>query len=87
MTNNIRDYNDQYNDTIDNEPTLDNSNLNLSNDTRETLPVVTVSLRGGKKHRATVVAGLTCLWDSGATDRMIKDNILNILNEICGPIE
>ena len=51
VTNNIRDYNDQYNDAIDNEPTLDNSSFNLSSGTRDPLPVVTVSLRGGKKHR------------------------------------
>ena len=61
MTNNIRDYNDQYNDDIDNERTLDNSSFNLSSGTIYPLPVVTVFLRGGKKHRATVVAGLTCL--------------------------
>ena len=72
MTNNIKDYNDQYNDAIDNEPTLDNISFNLCSDTRDPLPVVTVSLRGGKKHRATVVAGLTRLWGSGATDSMIK---------------
>ena len=72
MTNNIKDYNDQYNDAIDNEPTLDNTSFNLSRGTSEPLPVVTVSLRGGKKHRATVVAGLTLLWYSGATNSMIK---------------
>ena len=72
VTNNIKDYNDQYNDAIDNEPTLDNISFNLCSDTRDPLPVVTVSLRGGKKHRATVVAGLTRLWGSGATDSMIK---------------
>ena len=59
MTNNIKDYNDQYNDDIDNERTLDNSSFNLSRDTRDPLPVVTVSLRGGKKHKSTLVAGLT----------------------------
>ena len=72
MTNNIRDYNDQYNDAIDNEPTLDNSSFNLSRGTRYPLPVVTVSLRGGKKHRATLAAVITCLCDGGATDSMIK---------------
>ena len=72
MTDNIKDYNDQHNDAIYNEPTLDNSTFSLSTSTRDPLPVVTVSLGRGKKHRATVVAGLTCLWDSGATDSMIK---------------
>ena len=59
VTKNIKDYNYQYNDAIDNELTLDNSSFNLSSDNRDTLPVVTVSLRGGKKHRETVVAGIT----------------------------
>ena len=72
MTNNIKDYNDQYNDAIDIEPTLNNSSFNLSSGTRDPLPVVTDYLRGGKKHRATIVAGITCLWDRGATDSMIK---------------
>ena len=72
MTNNIKDYNDQYNDAIDNEPTLDDDGFNLSIGTRDPLTVVTVSIRGGKKHRETVVAGLTCSWDSGATGSMIK---------------
>ena len=72
MIYNIKDYNYQYNDAIDNEPTLDNSSFNLSRGTRYPLTVVTVSLQGGKKHRATVVAGITCLWDSGATKSMIK---------------
>ena len=34
VTNNINDYNDQYNDTIGNEPTLDNSAFNLSSGSR-----------------------------------------------------
>ena len=72
MTNNIKYYNNQYNDAIDNYPTLDNSSFNLSSGTRYPLPVLTVSLQGGKKHRATVVANITCLWDSGATNSMIK---------------
>ena len=67
MTNNIKDYNDQNNEAIDNELTLDNSSFILSSDTSDHLPVVTVSLRGGKKHRATIVDGLTCFWDIGAT--------------------
>ena len=39
---------------------------------KDTLPVVTVRLRGGKKHRATIIYCLKCLWGSGATDSMIK---------------
>ena len=59
MIDNIKDYNYQYNDAIDNEPTLDNSSFNLSSGTRDPSQVVTVSLRGGKKYIATAVAGLT----------------------------
>ena len=36
------------------------------------MPAVTVILRGGKKRRATTVSGVSFLWDSGATDIMIK---------------
>ena len=84
MTNNIKDYNNQYNDAINNDATLDNSSFSLSSGTRDPLSVVNVSLRGGKKHKATVVTDLTCLWDSGATNSMIKDDILSIMNAVCG---
>ena len=72
VTDTLNNYNDQNNESIDNDPTFENSGFNLSSGTSEPLPVVTVSLRGGKKHRATVVAGLTLLWYSGATNSMIK---------------
>ena len=72
MIDNLNIYNDKINEDIDNEPGFDNSSFSLSSGTSDPLPLVTVSLRGGNKHRATVVAGLTCLWDSGSTDRMIK---------------
>ena len=72
MSNNIKDYNNQNNEAIDNEPTLHNSGFSLSRGNSDPLPVVTVSPQGGNKHRATIVAGLTCLWYSGATDSMIK---------------
>ena len=72
MTNKLNNYNYKNNEAIDNEPTLDNSSFSLYSGTSDPLPVVTVSLRGGKKHRATIVAGITCLWDSRATNRMIK---------------
>ena len=49
-----------------------NSSFNLSSGTINPLPVVAVSLRGGNKHRATVVSGLTLFWDSGATNITIK---------------
>ena len=31
-----------------------------------------LSIQVDKKNRATVNSGQTCLWDSGATDSMIK---------------
>ena len=59
VTNNTKNSNDQYNDAIDNELTLYNNSLNLFSGARDPLPVVTITLRGGKKHRANIVAGLT----------------------------
>ena len=72
MTDNIKINKDQNNDAIYNEPTFDMNSSNLSSGTKDPLPVVAVSLLGGKKHIATTVAGLTCLWYSRSTDRMIK---------------
>ena len=86
VTYNLNNYNDQSNEAIDNEPTFGNSSFNLSSGASDPLPVVTVSLRGGKKHGATVVSGLTCLWYSEATDSMIKYDILSIINSRCGQI-
>ena len=71
VTDNLKNYKDQGNESINSEPTFDTSKFNLSSGTSNPLPVVTISLQGGKKHRATFVAGLTWLWDSGATNRMI----------------
>ena len=56
--------------TID--PTFDTSSFNLSSGTSDHLPVVNVFLKVVKKHIATTVAGLTCLWDIRATNSMIK---------------
>ena len=71
MTDNINKDKNQQNDVIEYEPNLD-STFSLCSGNKETIPVVTVSLRGGKKKRATIISGQTCLWDSGATNRMIK---------------
>ena len=46
--------------------------FNLYSGTRNYLSLVTVTLRGGKKHRATTVSGITCLWDSEYTNIMIN---------------
>ena len=59
VTYNLNNYNNQSNEAIDNEPTFDNSSFNLYSGTRDHLPVVTVYLQGGKKHRENVFAGLT----------------------------
>ena len=61
----------QHNDAIENELKFDNKFI-LSSATKDPLPVVTVRLRGSKKQRAMIIYGLTCLWDSGATGRIIK---------------
>ena len=72
VTDNKKTNKDQLNEAIYNEPTFDTSSFNSSSSTRYPLPVVTVTLQGGKKHRATNVAGLAFLWDSGANDSTIK---------------
>ena len=64
VTNNLKTKKDQNNGAIKNEPTFDTNIFNLSVRTIDPLPVVTVSLQIGKKHRATTVAGLTLLWSS-----------------------
>ena len=64
VTYNLNNYKDQSNEAIITEPKFDTSSFNLSSGTSNPLPVVTVSLRGGKKHTATTVSGITCFWDS-----------------------
>ena len=72
VNNNLKTTKDQFNEAIEYEPIFDYNSFNLSSDARKPLPVVTVSLIGVKKHRATNVADLTFLWDSGATYSMIN---------------
>ena len=71
VTDNINKNKNKRNYAIENDPKFDNT-FNLSSRNKDPLPVVTVSLRGGKKQIATTVASLTCLWDSGDIDAMIK---------------
>ena len=71
MNNNTKTNKDQRDDVIGNDPKFDSS-FNLSSGTKDPLPVVTVSLRGGKKYTATDASGIICLWDRGATNSMIK---------------
>jgi hypothetical protein len=35
-------------------------------------PITSVDIRKGKKAREIHVAGLSCLWDTGASDSMVK---------------
>ena len=71
VTDSIKTNRNQRNDAIENEPKFDNT-FSLSGCTKDPVPVVTVILQVGKKQRAMTVSGLTCLWDSEATDSMIK---------------
>ena len=60
----------QHNDAIEHELKFDHT-FSLYEGNKELLQVVAISLRGGKKQREMMIYGLTCLWDSGATDSMI----------------
>ena len=71
MKNNTKKNKNQHNDTIKNYPNFDNI-FSLSSGTKDPPPVVIVSLRVGNKQRSTMVAGIICLWDSGANEIIIK---------------
>ena len=85
VTNNI---NNKYkcNDAIEYDSKYDNI-FSLSSGTNDPLSVVTVRLRGGKKHRENKSYCLTCLWDSGATNRMIKCDTITLNSARCVPIK
>ena len=59
VTNNIEINKYQLNDAIYNELTFYTSNVASSTGTRYPLSVVTVTLRGGKKHKSITVSGIT----------------------------
>ena len=59
------------NDAIEYDPGFD-SRFSLSSRTKDPISVVPIRLRGDKKQRATIIYGLTVLWDSGANNSMIK---------------
>ena len=82
MIDNIKKNENQHNEVIGNDPRFDNT-FSLSSGTKDTLPLVTVSLRGDKKQSETMVSDLTCLWDTRDTDRIIKINIPKNMNEGC----
>ena len=77
LTNNLKNNKDQINEAINSELTFDSSNYNLSSGTINPLPVVTVSLRGGKKQIETTVSSLTFLWGVRATNSMINRRDMN----------
>ena len=72
VTNNLNNNKYQSNESINSDLKFDTSNFNLSSVNSNPLPVVTISLRGGNKHRAMTVASIICLWDSESTDSIIK---------------
>ena len=72
VSDNLNNSKYQINEAINSETKFDTSSFNLSSGNSKPLPVVTVSLLGGKKHIATTVAGLICLWDIRATDGILK---------------
>ena len=72
VNGNLKNNKDQSNEAINSESALDTGKFNLSSGTSNPFPVVTISLRGGKKHIETTFPSLTCLWDSGDTGSMIK---------------
>ena len=71
LTDNIKTNKNQHKDTIENETKFDNTFILYSGD-KDPLPVVTISLQGGRKRIETAVTGITCLWDSRATGIRIK---------------
>ena len=71
VTNSIKKNKNKHNGATEDEPKSDNM-FSLSSGNKEPIPEVIVILRGGKKHRATMVAGLTCLWDIESTGSKIK---------------
>ena len=71
LTDNKNKNKNHRNDAIENEPKFDNA-FNLYSRTKDPLKLVTAILQGGKKQREITVAGITCLWDSGGTNIIIK---------------
>ena len=71
VADNIKN-NYQCNETIYYEPKFDNKFSLSCGPTIDSLLVVTEIHIGGNKNRETIIPVLTWLWDSGATDTMIK---------------
>ena len=61
----------KVNDVVGNPLKFDiNSSLNIP--IRDTQPLVTISLIGGKEYRKTVTDGLKCMWYNRASKSMLK---------------
>ena len=76
VSNNVNKTN-QVNDVVDNGLKFDSINSLANNPIKYTLLIVTIRLRGDKKYRQNISKGLTCLWESGSTDRMINFKHIN----------
>ena len=83
VTNNINNK-DQCNDVIEYDPKCDNT-FSLSSGTKDPLPVVTVSLQGGKKNIAATIYGLTCLRIAELPTEQLKGHTLNLTSQRCVP--
>ena len=70
VINNTKKDKDPRNEAIEDELKFDII-FGLYSGTNDPLPVVKIRLRGDEKQRATTVAGIKCLWDSGTTNIMI----------------
>ena len=71
MTNKIK-VKDQFNYAIAYNPRFYNKLILSSEPIRDPLPVLTVKLKGMNKNKANIIDVLTCLYDSGSNDSMIK---------------
>ena len=83
MTSNTNNKN-QCDDTIEYDPKFDDKFSLSSGTNKYHLPVVTFRLIGGKKHRATIISGLTVLWDSVVTNIITnRQNIKPYKSRMC----
>ena len=76
MSTNIK--NNQINDIVEKKLKFYSSNSLVNNNVQDTLPILTISLRGGRKSRYALKSGLKRLWYSGSTDSMIECKYINL---------
>ena len=84
LSNKIKNKN-QCDDTKEYDMIFDNKFTLFSGPNMEPLTVVNVSLRGGNKHRATIIDVLTYIRDSGSTEITIKGDTLNLTSARYNP--